>query len=138
MSIEKITDAGHELAIIIYHAADKKGIQFFTPDSFSLQAGKHNHPKSKIINPHRHVPVKVQKTGSLQEVLYIEEGKVKVTFYSSKDEILGSKILNKGDMILLMEGGHGFEFLEDTRMIEIKEGPYMPESKKSLEIKENL
>jgi len=35
------------------------------------------------------------------------------------------RILERGDVILLVSGGHGFEFLEDTELIEVKEGPYM-------------
>jgi hypothetical protein len=33
-------------------------------------------------------------------------------------------ILDAGDLMLLSTGGHGFEILEDTDMIEIKQGPY--------------
>jgi hypothetical protein len=33
-------------------------------------------------------------------------------------------VLNSGDTILLASGGHGFEMLEDTEMLEIKQGPY--------------
>ena len=41
-----------------------------------------------------------------------------------KKKYLKSKILKKGDVILLINGGHGFEMLEKTEMIEIKQGPY--------------
>ncbi len=30
-----------------------------------------------------------------------------------------------GDIILLAGGGHGFTFLEDSEVIEIKQGPYI-------------
>ena len=33
--------------------------------------------------------------------------------------------LNEGDIILLIEGGHSFEMLEDAVILEIKQGPYM-------------
>ena len=36
-----------------------------------------------------------------------------------------SKILGKGDVILFTDGGHGFTFLENTQMVEIKQGPYL-------------
>ena len=35
-----------------------------------------------------------------------------------------SRILLSGDVILLSKGGHGFLMLEDTEMIEVKQGPY--------------
>ena len=38
---------------------------------------------------------------------------------------LKDKILSKGDIIILFQGGHGFKILEETRIIEIKQGPYV-------------
>ncbi len=135
MKIEQVVHNQSLFALIVYRGQMEQGVQFFTPDDSSLQVGKHNHPKGRIINPHKHVPVKIERTGSLQETLYIENGKVKITFYDNEGVRLEEKILGSGDMILLMEGGHGFEFLEPTKMIEIKQGPYMPESKKSLGVR---
>ena len=51
-------------------------------------------------------------------------GKVRIDFYDEKKDYLISKILYKGDVILLITGGHGFEMLEQSEMIEIKQGPY--------------
>ena len=41
-----------------------------------------------------------------------------------------SQILNKGDVILLALGGHGFEMLEKSEIIEVKKGPYMGDEDK--------
>lgn len=42
---------------------------------------------------------------------------------------MGKKIraveLLTGDTIFLVDGGHGFEMLEDTKIIEVKQGPYL-------------
>ena len=35
-----------------------------------------------------------------------------------------------GDVILLIEGGHGFEVLEEIEMVEVKQGPYAGERDK--------
>jgi hypothetical protein len=32
--------------------------------------------------------------------------------------------MNMGDTILLIAGGHGFDILEDSKIIEVKQGPY--------------
>ena len=133
MAIEKISYRGKALALIVYADEAKEGVHFFTPDDYALQLGKHAHPKGKTIKAHLHCPVQVERFASLQEVLYIEKGKVRITFFTQSGKKIKSKILAKGDVILLMEGGHGFEFLEKTKMIEIKQGPYLPESRKSLE-----
>jgi len=39
-------------------------------------------------------------------------------------------VLNQGDVALLAYGGHGFEMLEDSEMIEVKQGPYVGEMDK--------
>jgi len=59
-----------------------------------------------------------------QEVLLIKKGKVKVNFYDKEKKFTGAETVSGGDVILLCAGGHGFEILEDTVMIEIKQGPY--------------
>ena len=32
--------------------------------------------------------------------------------------------MGEGDFLLLLGGGHSFEMLEDSELIEIKQGPY--------------
>ena len=84
---------------------------------------------------HRSSPKTINE---IQEVLYIEHGKVEVEFYESSGKKIGNAILNSGDTILLLSGGHGFNILEDTKMIEVKQGPYsgVEEDKGYLEIRQ--
>jgi mannose-6-phosphate isomerase-like protein (cupin superfamily) len=65
-----------------------------------------------------------------QETLFIRKGKLKVDFYSVDQEYLESRILESGDVILLIKGGHGFEVLEDLEMFEVKQGPYAGDADK--------
>ena len=58
------------------------------------------------------------------KVLFIKNGKVRVDFYDDEQNYLESRILLKGDVILLAFGGHGFEMLESSEIIEVKQGPY--------------
>ena len=51
-------------------------------------------------------------------------------YYDDNKNYLESKILNQGDVILLAYGGHGFEMLEDSEIIEVKQGPYAGEMDK--------
>jgi hypothetical protein len=39
--------------------------------------------------------------------------------------------LEAGDVILLASGGHGFEMIEDSEIIEVKQGPYAGEMDKT-------
>ncbi|MDD5222744.1 MAG: hypothetical protein PHE84_02035 [bacterium] len=101
-------------------------ITFFTPDTFSQQLGYLPHKKGNIILPHKH---RISKREILytQEALLIKSGAVKVNFYDKTHAFTGSEILKSGDVILLCSGGHGFEILEDSVMVEIKQGPYVGE-----------
>ena len=118
------------LAVILRHDYYSEGIQFHTPEEFSQQLGYMNRPSGYVIAPHVHnaVPREVQFT---KEVLFIKSGKVRVDFYDDDQNYLESRILYKGDVILLAFGGHGFEMLEPTEMIEVKQGPYAGETDKT-------
>ena len=39
-------------------------------------------------------------------------------------------MLGPGDVILLCDGGHGFVMLEESEIIEVKQGPYAGEDDK--------
>jgi len=127
--IEKIILKEIELAIIIGTDYYKNGIEFFTPDTFSQQLGYMNRPAGYQILPHVHNPV-LREVIWTQEVLFIKSGKVRVDFYDEDKNYLESRILEKGDVILLAAGGHGFEMLEESEIIEVKQGPFCGEKDK--------
>jgi hypothetical protein len=111
------------LAIILPASFHEPGIRFFTPNDFSQQLAYMRHPAGKVIIPHVHNPVPREVRYTL-EVLFIKRGKLRVDFYDEKGQYLESRLLFAGDVILLAAGGHGFEMLEETEMIEVKQGPY--------------
>lgn len=128
--IEKIEDnLNNLLCVIIRHNYKKEGIEFFTPGDFSQQLGYMNRPEGYVIPPHRHT-IAERKVALTQEVLYIKSGKVRVDFYTNEEKYIQSTILRQGDVILLASGGHGFEMLEQTEMIEVKQGPYLEKDDK--------
>ena len=52
-------------------------------------------------------------------------------FYNDNKAFLKSDTLNSGDVILLAFGAHGFEMLEDSEIIEVKQGPYSGDDDKT-------
>ncbi|WP_445778779.1 hypothetical protein [Shewanella sp.] len=128
--IEQITHQGRTLAMLLRTTYQAEGIQFFTPNDFSQQLAYMNRPEGYVIAPHVHnaVPREVQFT---KEVLFIKSGKVRVDFYDDDQNYLESRILHQGDVILLAFGGHGFEMLEASEIIEVKQGPYAGEADKT-------
>lgn len=115
------------LAIIIDSTFNKNGIEFFTPYDFSQQLAYMKLPEGHVIDPHVHI--KLERTVSLtQEVLFVKSGKVRVDFYDDDKNYLESVVIKTGDVILLASGGHGFELLEESELIEVKQGPYFGEN----------
>jgi len=128
--VEYVNHGKQLLAIVIRCSFQSPGIHFFTEPQKSQQLAFMRHPSGKTIDPHVHNPVprEVQYT---QEVLFIRSGRVRVDFYANDQSYLESRTLNAGDVILLETGGHGFEILEDTEMIEVKQGPYAEDKDKT-------
>jgi mannose-6-phosphate isomerase-like protein (cupin superfamily) len=127
---EDILHNGKLLALILRASFRADGIRFFTPSDFSQQLGYMHRPQGYVIPPHVHNAVarSVQYT---KEVLYIKSGKVRVDFYDDEQNYLESRIVGAGDVILLAFGGHGFEMLEASEMIEVKQGPYAGDADKT-------
>jgi hypothetical protein len=44
--------------------------------------------------------------------------------------VFESRVLNSGDIILLANSGHGVVMLEESEIIEIKQGPYLEKDDK--------
>lgn len=127
--MEAITDGLEPIALIVRAEYDQSGLRFFTPATFSQQVAYMRHPVGHRIEPHIHalLPRQVFYT---QEVLIVRKGQVRVDLFSSSREFLCSRSLGPGDLILLCGGGHSFEMLQETVMIEIKQGPYTGDSDK--------
>jgi mannose-6-phosphate isomerase-like protein (cupin superfamily) len=128
--IEQIIYHNQILALIVSRNFDKPGIHFFTTDELSQQVAYIHHSTGKVILPHVHNPVprQVQYT---QEVLLLKKGKLRIDFYNERQQYLESRIVESGNVIILIAGGHGFEVLEEIEMIEVKQGPYVGERDKT-------
>ena len=128
--LETIVHEGKTLAIVLRAGYREEGIRFFTSDDFSQQLAYMNRPSGYLIPPHVHNPVQreVQYTN---EVLFIKSGRVRVDFYTERQRYLESTVLERGDVVLLVVGGHGFEMLEASEIVEVKQGPYAGEADKT-------
>lgn len=122
--IEQIMHDGELLAIVIRSDFQKDGIEFFTESDSPMQLGYMQRQKGYEISPHVHRRVR-RVVDELNEVLWIKRGRVRVDFYTSRKEYVRSGELAQNDVVLLIGGGHGFTMLEDTEIIEAKQGPYV-------------
>ena len=121
--IQKILYKKKLLAMIVQeNKFYKPGVKFITPNNLTLQLGFMRHKSQTYIKPHTHKNYlrKIKKT---TEILLIKKGSLRVDFYS-KRKYLFSKVVNKGKILILLEGSHGFKILKNCSMLEVKQGPF--------------
>lgn len=135
MNIEKIEHNGEIIALIIRKSLEIEGVKFFTPEDFNFQLGVLQHKAGTKIKPHIHKD-QTKLINCTQEVLYVTSGNVQIDLYNNKSEKIKKVILKEGDVILFASGGHGLKILEDTRIVEVKQGPYAGVEKEKEFIKE--
>ena len=129
--MEKIIHKKQLFALIIRGKKyrQKEGINFFTKNSLPLQVAYMNHKKNHVIKPHLHFR-RLRKAYITSEVLIILKGVLKVDFYSRSKKYLKSKSLYKNDIIIFLNGGHGFFVKKKCNFIEVKQGPFLPSKDK--------
>lgn len=123
--VEKVVYRDILYALIIKANFKKEGVEFFTENDFPVQMGYMNREKGYTIARHKHSPVNTHPiSGMSQEILIIRSGKIKVDIYSTMDEWISTVVVESGDVIMFLKGGHGFEMLEASEFLEIKQGPF--------------
>lgn len=123
MPVKEIKKGKKTFAIILPVKLEKEGTNFFTGKDSPFQLGVLLKKKGVRIAPHLHRKAKriIYQT---QEMLYLEKGKIRANFFDEKGKKIKSVILNPGDTVLLMSGGHGFDLLKDSKALLLKQGPY--------------
>lgn len=122
--LEKVYSGKKLIAIIFRKSIKVSNLKFFTDKKNPFQIGIHNRKKGIKLDPHFHKLEKPLIIKEIQEILFIQRGKIRIELYSSAMKLLSRKILKAGDNILLISGGHGVEFMEDSVIYEVKQGPY--------------
>lgn len=121
--IERITWEDQPLAYIIRAEVAPDKTTFVTPPEFKQQVGFVVYPKGGEIKRHVHVPLERHLVGT-SEVLVIRSGLCEIDIYNDERELVATRELRPGDVMLMVGGGHGFRMLEDTVFLEVKQGPY--------------
>ena len=94
-----------------------------TEESQPLQIVTLKHPKGTNLKAHVHTPKK-RVTSRLQECMIIRKGKIKLSVYTQNGTLIEKVLLKKGELFLLVEGGIGIDFINDSEIYEIKNGPF--------------
>ena len=121
--IEKITCNQQVLCILIRANLLPAETTFLTPPEYKQQVGFVVYPAGGSIAPHTHRAIERHINGT-SEVLIVRKGRCEVDLYTETHDLVATRQLACGDILILVSGGHGFRMLEDTVFIEVKQGPY--------------
>jgi uncharacterized protein YjlB len=117
--IERVGKNNEIFAIVVRKGENSQGFRVFTPKEFPLQLGINKKNAGDHSTIHVHTPIETPR----HEIIHILKGKARLNVYTKDGRFIDNKELKEGDTALLTEG-HGLEFLEDTEILEIKQGPY--------------
>ena len=121
--VEHILFEGKPLAYIVRSEIAPKKTTFLTPSNFKQQVGFVVYPKGGEIQRHVHRPLERHLIGT-SEVIVVRQGRCEIDIFNNQRQLVATKELREGDILLMVDGGHGFRMLEDTVFLEIKQGPY--------------
>jgi hypothetical protein len=121
--VEQITWNEKPLALIIRSEFNPQKTSFLTPLDYNLQLGFVVYPASGEVLRHVHRPLERHIVGTT-EVLLVKTGRCEMDIFNDDRELVCTRELRAGDVMLMVGGGHGFRMIEDTILIEIKQGPY--------------
>ena len=121
--IEQILAGDVPLAYIIRNTPLPTRTTFYTPPEFQAQVGRIVYSAGQEIPRHVHLPVERHIVGT-SEVLLVQQGRCTLDVYTSDRELVRSTVLDTGDVLVTVGGGHGFRAIEDLVLLEVKQGPY--------------
>jgi hypothetical protein len=122
--IELIEKNGIKYALISKNSTiPDNTIKFFSQPEDEMQVGLMQRPAGYKINPHIHRP-NVREVRRTSEFLYIKSGLILVHFYDVDGKKITERKICKDQFLLQLNGGHSFDFLEDTTILEVKQGPF--------------
>jgi hypothetical protein len=121
--IDTIGRGGQVFSYVIHAGDPPERTTFLTPDDAIQQVGFVVHGAGDEVRRHYHRPIERTITGT-PEVLLVRSGRCEMTVYDEDEELVDMRELGEGDVMIMVGGGHGFRMLEDTVLIEVKQGPY--------------
>lgn len=121
--VEEVASGREVLCLIVRSSLTPDRTTFLTPPDYKQQVGFVVYPAGGEIARHVHRPLERHLVGT-SEVLLVREGRCLLDVYDDDRNLVATRELSRGDLMLMVGGGHGFRMLEPTTFLEIKQGPY--------------
>jgi hypothetical protein len=122
-NVESIERDGVVFAYVVRRNLEPESTTFVTHDDALQQVGFVVHPAGSEVKRHFHLPLERQIVGT-PEVLVVRSGRCEMDVYDGNQQLVSTRELLPGDVMVMVGGGHGFRMLEDTVLLEVKQGPY--------------
>ena len=100
-----------------------EGLDFLTNNDSFVQVGTWKYEKGKILDAHYHNTFE-RKSYITQEVVLVLEGKIICNLYTTNGEFIASEEIRENQLIIQFQGIHEYEILDNSKVLEIKNGPY--------------
>jgi len=105
--------------------------QFITNDCDFLQVGAFKYDKPHDVKKHRHNEI-ARTVNRTQELIYILTGTLTANIFDDGDNFLISLSLTQGNGLLILSGWHDFLVSKECNFFEVKVGPYLGNSDKTI------
>jgi len=102
---------------------------FFTDVYAEMQIASFDLSKNTVIQNHIHLDQN-RNIRTTSEVIIVFDGLIEVSIYDKNLNLITIETISAGEVVVLFEGGHGINVLEDTKFIEVKQGPYLMDKDK--------
>ena len=116
----------HDGVLLAYKlsAPFPEGLSAYSEDDDFVQVLSWNYAAGKRLQAHKHLHVSRAITHT-QEVAVVMSGRMVAEVFDLQDRLVQRVPVGAGECLVLLRGGHGYEILDDeTRVLEIKNGPY--------------
>lgn len=117
------------LAVIVKPQEIKDEKYFATENDFELQLASFDLAQGKEIQRHYH-PEQKREINLTSEIIIVTKGEIEVEIYDDDLDLSSIQIIKEGEVVALYRGGHKISILKDSKFIEVKQGPYDPDTDK--------
>lgn len=124
MRVSRYETAGELLALHIRSGPRDEGFHLATGNDEPLQVGRNRRPAGYRARGHYHPPAtRAFDDRPRQEVLHVLSGRVRAALFTTHGEAGPVVEVGPGETLVFL-AGHAVDFLEDSELLEIKQGPY--------------
>lgn len=112
------------IATIVKPNEANPGLSFVTSDDKFLQLGIWNYQKGHNLPAHYHNQFK--RSGyRTNEFVFVLKGAIECILYTEEGDFIESVIISESQGILMFELSHEYKIIEDSIILESKNGPFM-------------